>query len=125
MHDTERKGWHLWLQARIDEIGPPRGPSFDDSSLLLKAVLGGQGAGLLPAAMVAPDIAEGRLVKLAAPARLEDFAYYLVSPEVTPEPAKVAAFRAWILDAAARATLRKQRRIERSSHRPKPRRQGR
>jgi LysR family transcriptional regulator, glycine cleavage system transcriptional activator len=126
VHDAERKGWHLWLQAQgIDEIGPPRGPSFDDSSLLLKAVLGGQGAGLLPAAMVAPDIAERRLVRLAAPARLEDFAYYLVSPEVTPEPVKVAAFRAWILDAAAQATLRKQRRGGRSSLRPKARRQGR
>jgi LysR family glycine cleavage system transcriptional activator len=100
VHDAERKGWQLWLQAQgIDEIGPPRGPSFDDSSLLLKAVLGGQGAGLLPAALVAHDVAEGRLVALTAPVCLEDFAYYLISPEGRPEPAKVAAFRGWILAA--------------------------
>jgi LysR family transcriptional regulator, glycine cleavage system transcriptional activator len=101
VHDAERKGWLLWFQAQgIDEIGSPRGPAFDDSGLLLKAVLAGQGAGLLPAAMVAPDIAEGRLVKLADVALLEAFAYYLVYPEATRERPKVAAFRTWILNAA-------------------------
>jgi len=101
VHDAERKGWHHWFQSLgIDEIGPPRGPAFDDSSLLLKAVLAGQGAGLLPAAMVALDVAEGRLVKLADAAWLEDVAYYLVYPEAHARRPKVAAFRRWILDAA-------------------------
>ena len=102
VHDAERKGWHRWFEAQgIDEIGPPRGPAFDDSSLLVKAVLAGQGAGLLPAAMVDLDLAEGRLVKLADVAWLEDFAYYLVYPERSRERPKVAAFRAWILNAAS------------------------
>jgi LysR family glycine cleavage system transcriptional activator len=102
VHDADRKGWHLWFQAQgIDEIGPPRGPSFDDSGLLLKAVLAGQGAGLLPAAMVALELAEGRLVKLADVVLLDDFAYYLVCPQASRERPKVAAFRAWILAAAA------------------------
>ena len=103
VHDAERKDWHLWFQAQgIDEIGPSRGPAFDDSSLLLKAVLAGQGAGLLPAAMAALDLAEGRLVKLADVAWPEAFAYYLVYPEISHDRPKVAAFRSWILDAAAR-----------------------
>jgi LysR family glycine cleavage system transcriptional activator len=102
VHDADRKGWQLWFQAQgIDEIGAPRGPAFDDAGLLLKAVLAGQGAGLLPAAMVAPDLAEGRLVKLADVVLLENFAYYLVYPEVSYERPKVAAFRAWILSTAA------------------------
>jgi LysR family glycine cleavage system transcriptional activator len=102
VHDAERKGWHLWFQAQgIDEIGSPRGPAFDDSGLLLKAVLAGQGAGLLPAAMVALELAEGRLVKLAAVVLLDDFAYYLVYPEANRDRAKVAAFRTWILSAAS------------------------
>lgn len=102
VHDAERKGWHLWFQSQgIDEIGAPRGPAFDDSGLLLKAVLTGQGAGLLPAALVAPDLAEGRLVKLADVVLLEAFAYYLVYPEASHDQPKVAAFRRWILDAAA------------------------
>jgi LysR family glycine cleavage system transcriptional activator len=104
VHDANRKGWHLWFQAQgIDEIGPPRGPAFDDSGLLLKAVLAGQGAGLLPAAMVALELAEGRLVKLADVVLLDEFAYYLVYPQSSRERPKVAAFRAWILNAAAAA----------------------
>lgn len=103
VHDAERKDWHLWFQAQgIDEIGSPRGPAFDDSSLLLKAVLAGQGAGLLPAAMAALDLAVGRLVKLADVVWPEAFAYYLVYPEVSSEPPKVSAFRTWILSVAAR-----------------------
>lgn len=102
VHDAERKGWHLWFQAQgIDDIAAPRGPAFDDSSLLLQAVLAGQGAGLLPAAMVALDLAQGRLVKLANVTLLEAFAYYLVYPEDGHERPKIAAFRTWILNAAA------------------------
>jgi LysR family glycine cleavage system transcriptional activator len=102
VHDAQRKDWHLWFQAQgIDEIGLPRGPAFDDSGLLLKAVLAGQGAGLLPATLVALDLAEGRLVKLANVVWPETYAYYLIYPEVSHERPKVAAFRVWILDAAA------------------------
>jgi LysR family glycine cleavage system transcriptional activator len=101
VHDAERKGWYLWFQAQgIVEIGSLRGPSFDDPSLLVKAVLAGQGAGLLPAAMVVSDLEEGRLVKLADVGMLEDFAYYLVYPEASRDRLNVAAFRTWILGAA-------------------------
>lgn len=101
VHDAERKGWHLWFQSQgIDDIGPPRGPSFDDSGLLFKAVMTGQGAGLLPAAMVASEVDDGRLVKLADVTLLDDFAYYLVYPQVSHERSKIVAFRAWILKAA-------------------------
>ena len=105
VHDSERKGWQLWFEAQgIEEIGPPRGPSFDDSGLLLQALLAGQGAGLLPAAMVEPELAQGRLVKLADVAMLEAFAYYLVCPPEHYRRPKVAAFRRWILEAAGRET---------------------
>ncbi|HEX7034563.1 MAG TPA: transcriptional regulator GcvA [Pseudomonadales bacterium] len=104
VHDAERKGWHLWFQSQgIDEIGAPRGPAFDDSGLLMKAVLTGQGAGLLPAAMVASELADGHLVKLADASLLDDFAYYLVYPKASHGQRKVLAFRTWILEAAAAA----------------------
>jgi LysR family glycine cleavage system transcriptional activator len=103
VHDTERKGWHLWFEAQgINEIGRPRGPSFDDSALLWKAVLAGQGAGLLPAAMVERELAEGTLVRLADIALLDAFAYYLVYPEASHGQPKIALFREWILRAAGR-----------------------
>ena len=104
VHDLGRKDWQLWFQAQgIDEIGAPRGAAFDDASLLLKAVLAGQGAGLLPAAMAARDLADGRLVKLADIVWPAAFAYYLVYPEASHERPKVAAFRKWILEAASAA----------------------
>ncbi len=104
VNDTERKGWQLWFQAQgIEDTGPARGASFDDSGLLLKAVLTGQGAALLPAAVVADDLAQGRLVQLSDVTWLEDFAYYLVYPEGSHDRPKVAAFRDWLLEAARNA----------------------
>lgn len=101
LHDVARKGWLLWLEAQgIGEAGGLRGPAFDDSGLLLQAVLAGQGAGLLPAAMVAPDVAAGRLVRLPGTAWLEAFAYYLIYPPSALDRPKVTAFRRWILAAA-------------------------
>lgn len=102
VHDAERKGWHLWFQAQgIDDIGAPRGPAFDDPGLLLQAIVAGQGAGLLPAAMAATEWAAGRLVRLAKIAWLDDFAYYLVYPPEHATRPKLAAFRQWILATAA------------------------
>ncbi len=102
VHDVDRKGWSLWFQAQgINEDAVPRGPSFDDAGLLLSAVLAGQGAGLLPAAMVALDVAEGRLVMLAKPTHMETFAYYLVYPEAKHDNPKISALRDWILGAAS------------------------
>jgi LysR family glycine cleavage system transcriptional activator len=104
VHEIERNGWHFWFQAQgVFDIAAPRGLSFDDSTLLVKAVLAGQGAGLLPAALVATDLAEGRLVRLANVVLIEDFAYYLVYPAVSRDLPKIAAFRSWILRAAAEA----------------------
>jgi DNA-binding transcriptional LysR family regulator len=89
------------LPPGIFDMAAPRGPSFDDSGLPVTAVLAGQGAGLLPAALAQSDIAAGRLVRLADVALLEDFAYYLVYPEGSRESPKVAAFRRWVLGSAA------------------------
>ncbi|GLU35139.1 transcriptional regulator [Trinickia caryophylli] len=98
VHDADRKAWSLWFERNgVDEVGPPRGPSFDDAGLLLKAVLSGQGAGLLPAALVDEEMASRRLVRLVAATYIEELAYYLVCPEGTQDRAKVAAFREWIL----------------------------
>ncbi|MBB3638176.1 transcriptional regulator GcvA [Variovorax atrisoli] len=100
VNDADRKGWRLWFEAQgIHDAGPARGPSFGDAGLLLQAVLAGQGAALLPAAMMAPEIAQGRLVQLSNVTWLEDFAYYLVCPEASRDWPKVAAFRDWLLDA--------------------------
>ncbi|HLP67657.1 MAG TPA: transcriptional regulator GcvA [Rhizobium sp.] len=99
VHDAERKGWNLWFEMHnVIERRAARGPSFDDSGLLLKTVLAGQGAGLLPAALVEDELRDGRLVQLFPSANMEDFAYYLVCPDNRQQQPKIAAFRDWILD---------------------------
>lgn len=98
VQDADRKGWALWFEAQgLAESGPTRGPSFDDPGLLLRAIIAGQGGGLLPDAMVETDVKEGRLVRLAEPKEIEVFAYYLVYPELAQGRAKIQAFRDWIL----------------------------
>lgn len=105
VHDAERKAWNRWFEARgVDDIGSPRGSSFDDAGLLLQAVLAGQGAGLLPAALVRREIEDGRLVELAGSVLVEDIAYYLICPRANRARPKVRAFREWILATARRGT---------------------
>jgi LysR family glycine cleavage system transcriptional activator len=100
VHDAERQAWHRWFNVNgVSELGALRGPSFDDPTLLLKAVLAGQGAGLLPAALVANEIDQGYLVRLADEAWVEDLAYYLVYPAASHDRPKIAAFRRWITSA--------------------------
>jgi LysR family glycine cleavage system transcriptional activator len=100
VHDAERQAWHRWFSARgLLELGTLRGPSFDDPTLMLKAVLAGQGVGLLPMALVASEIDQDHLVKLADEAWVEDLAYYLVYPAASIDRPKVAAFRRWITSA--------------------------
>lgn len=101
VHDADRSGWPLWFQSQgVDDFGQPRGPAFDDAGLLLQAVLEGHGVGLLPAALVAPQLADGQLVQLTSSALLDEFAYYLVYPDGRQKRPKIADFRAWILAAA-------------------------
>lgn len=99
VHDAERKGWSLWFDTHgVAERTTARGLSFDDSGLLLKAVLAGQGAGLLPAALLEDELRDERLIQLFPPARMEEFAYYLVCPDNRQQQPKIAAFRDWILN---------------------------
>ncbi|KWV46873.1 LysR family transcriptional regulator [Bradyrhizobium macuxiense] len=104
VHDADRKGWSLWFQTNgVEEVRAPRGPSFDDTGLLLKAVLSGQGAGLLPAAMVENEIKSGELVQVLETTHMEEFAYYLVCPDNKQGLPKIAAFREWILGPSAQS----------------------
>ncbi|OZI52657.1 transcriptional regulator GcvA [Bordetella genomosp. 4] len=104
VHDAERKGWSLWFDVHnVAERIAVRGPSFDDSGLMLKAVLAGQGAGLLPAALVEDELANGKLIQLLPATNMEEFAYYLVCPDNRQQVRKIAAFRDWILSAQDRS----------------------
>jgi LysR family glycine cleavage system transcriptional activator len=91
--------WRLWLTAAglPSDISKQPGLSFDMILMTVQAAIDGLGVALGRTTYVEGDIAKGRLVvpfKFSLPA---DAGFYLVSPEARAEPAKLAAFRQWLL----------------------------
>jgi len=95
--------WPTWLaEAGLDPGLAERGPRFSDSSLLLEAAADGLGLALGRSALTAGDLAAGRLVRPFAQVRPAEFAYHLVCPRADADTPKVAAFRQWLAEQAAR-----------------------
>ena len=69
-------------------------------SMAVQAAIEGHGVALVSSAIVADDLAAGRLCKPFTLSLPIDFAYYVVSTEVAAEQPKIAAFRKWILGEA-------------------------
>jgi len=97
IHDDMRIDWRAWLTAAgISDIVEDRGPSYNLSSFVVQAAIAGEGVALGRGALVADDLAAGRLVQpfvLSLPA---PFAYYVVYPRKALERPKVKAFRDWL-----------------------------
>lgn len=92
--------WRMWLtMAGVDGVDPSKGPVYDTDSLALQAAIDGKGVALVSDVMAAHDLAKGRVV---APFDLilpSECGYWFLCPPDSLERPKVAAFRAWILDA--------------------------
>ena len=78
-----------------------RGPRFRDASHLIQSAIEGQGVALGRTALVAADLADGRLVRLFEISLPADHAYYVVMPEAWVDRPKVRAFKDWLLETAA------------------------
>jgi LysR family glycine cleavage system transcriptional activator len=97
--------WPMWMAAAgVDDFDDSRTVVFGTSSELLQAALEGSAVVLAESAMVAGDLAEGRLVRpLELSLRLApEFAYFLVYPQGAADDPRIAAFREWILAEAAK-----------------------
>jgi len=70
---------------------------YGQSNITLQAAIEGRGVALGRSALVALDLAEGRLVRPFGPAVPSGYAYYIVSPREAAENPKVEAFKAWLL----------------------------
>ena len=96
--------WRAWLRAAgVEDVDASRGPRFTQHSMALQAAVEGQGVALGSTALVADDLAAGRLVSpfdLCVPT---SFAYHLVCLEERAEDPTIAAFRDWMLAEAGRA----------------------
>jgi LysR family glycine cleavage system transcriptional activator len=104
LHDDYPDAWGCWFRARARPLpSRARRTMLTDSSMLVEAVLRGQGIGLVRWSLAADELGAGNLVSLfprvaALPTGL---AYHLVSPRESLRRAPVQAFRDWVVSEAA------------------------
>jgi len=98
--------WQMWLLAAgLKNIDGIRGPRFTQESMAVQAALDGHGIALVGDRLVADHLAADRLIRpfdksLSTPL---SFSYHLLSAKDGARPAKVTAFRSWLLDEASAA----------------------
>lgn len=96
--------WPMWLRAAgYEHIDASRGPRFKDGAFLMQAARNGHGVALGSSAVLADDLAAGRLVRPFELGMLMRFAYWIACPEESKDKPKVVAMRDWLLDEAGRA----------------------
>jgi len=94
--------WHDWLHlANVGDLVPARDLTLEHFYLTIQAALDGLGVAMGPAALVADEIAAGRLVApfpgLSLPAR--GYCWYLPTDKAR-DPAALA-FRDWLIETGA------------------------
>jgi LysR family transcriptional regulator, glycine cleavage system transcriptional activator len=98
--------WQLWFDAAgIPGQVPNHALSFNYSNLMLQAAIDGLGVALSQNVLAGDDLAAGRLVKPFDISLPSEFAYYVVTPEVTAEQPKIKAFRDWLFAEASDGAL--------------------
>lgn len=102
--DPANPTWANWFRAAGGEL--PQSASqltFSDESHAIQAAVAGQGAALLSLALVADELAAGRLVQLFEPT-IPGMTYHLVEPGDRPRTPPAAAARDWLLSEIAAQT---------------------
>jgi LysR family glycine cleavage system transcriptional activator len=99
--------WPTWLAAAgVSGIDTGGGPLYDESWMAIKASIEGHGVALARTALVADELAAGRLVrpfKLRLPV---EYAYYILYPPLSAGEPKIRLFRDWLVAEAAAAGRR-------------------
>lgn len=94
--------WARWFKAAgLDWPEPKTGPSFDDSPLLLRAALQGDGVALGRHWLAVDELRTGRLVTPFDLAVRDDFSYWLAWSSRGAAHPHAEAFRDWLTDRAA------------------------
>ncbi|AZG16774.1 transcriptional regulator GcvA [Cupriavidus pauculus] len=89
--------WPDWLaRARASGLTPAATLTFDHFYLTLQAAIDGIGIAIGPTALVADDLAAGRLVMPFDAPRLPSRTYCTYVPDAQAEDARVAQFRTWL-----------------------------
>jgi LysR family glycine cleavage system transcriptional activator len=95
---SPRQKWSPWFAAAgLDLSEPMQGPSYDDAGLLLQAAVAGQGMALARSALVADDLATGRLVRVSDIEVEDTYSWFIVWREpMLCERIDFDAFRQWL-----------------------------
>ncbi|EWY38334.1 hypothetical protein N825_14085 [Skermanella stibiiresistens SB22] len=99
LSEDDRSHWIQWfVAAGVEGVTVPRGPLFNDLSLAIEAAIRGEGVALAEPALVAEDLASGRLVR-PFPQSTRLGAYWLVTPTISlagPLAGPAADFADWV-----------------------------
>lgn len=95
--------WPDWLaKARVSLLEPAASLTFDHFYLTLQAAVDGIGVAMGPTALVADDLAAGRLITPFDGPRLPSRSYCTYVPETKSQDERVALFCAWLEREGAR-----------------------
>jgi len=96
-------GWSMWAKAaKVRNLDVASGMHFDDGHLVLQAAAAGYGVALGRFTYALEDLGSRRLKIPFGPLLETDLKYYLLLPEARAGEPSIDAFRAWIVDEAAR-----------------------
>jgi LysR family glycine cleavage system transcriptional activator len=100
-------GWPMWIRAaKARNLDVTSGMHFDDGHLVLQAAVAGYGVALGRLTYALEDLGARRLKIPFGPLVETDLKYYLLLPEARAGEPTIDAFRAWIVDEAARFRTR-------------------
>ncbi|MFT4181045.1 MAG: LysR substrate-binding domain-containing protein [Rhizobium sp.] len=98
LHDETVEAWARWCTLAGLQEAPRAGPVFADFNLMIGSVVGGQGIGLCPTALIAEELAQGSLVTLSDMPSDTDKAYWLIEARSLSHEADI--FRDWLISAS-------------------------
>jgi LysR family glycine cleavage system transcriptional activator len=105
---SDQLDWARWLAAiGVSGIDAQRGPRFSSSLMTLQAAAAGQGVALASSALLADDLATGRLIRPFGDLSVQGpYGFFIVCPNAIADREKMVAFRNWALGEAACDTNR-------------------
>jgi LysR family glycine cleavage system transcriptional activator len=94
--------WKNWLAAvGVTTINAERGLRYSFSHMTLQAAAAGLGVALASSALLADDLATGRLARPFGDLAVRSpYSFFIVCPEATADSEKVVLFRDWALSEA-------------------------
>lgn len=103
-HVSVPSAWTQWAQVHgVTSINTLAGPQLDQFHSVIRAVMAGMGAALVPLCLAKDDIAAGNVLMplpiAAGGGYLSDKGYYLCYPESRRHAQGLAHFRQWLLAA--------------------------